>query len=105
MSAQVRVALTNLGGGKTLACQLVDLVLHVIGCVQVLEPLRSRERERERAPCQAMSVRVSKRPTEERQHVRRNTVTLNRRAVRERARRCTRALLLLLIEVSFVRLI
>lgn len=32
---------TNLGWGKTLSCQLVDLVLHVVRGVQVLEPLRS----------------------------------------------------------------
>jgi hypothetical protein len=74
MSAQVHVARTNLGGGKTLACQLVDLVLHVIGCVQVLEPLRSREREREGAmssdecACEHATVGRASRCTTQRSH-------------------------------------
>ena len=30
---------TDLGWGQALLCELVDLILHVIGCVKVLEPL------------------------------------------------------------------
>lgn len=32
---------TDLGWGQTLLGELVDLVLHVIGCVKVLEPLQN----------------------------------------------------------------